>query len=364
MQNTVSKRQMVFILFVTLSTSSVVTIPKTMATSAQHGAWLTILIASLAFGAMAGLIVKLNQMNEGKMLYEYSRELTGKYVAFLIGVFYLAYFFTFSLFYCNSFDLLIKSSFLMKTPVWAMLLAGMPVYGVIAYKGIRNLGRLAEIIGLVFLVVTVILFISMLLQGTFSFILPLYNPADTGKYLIALKDTIEQFIGIEVLLVIPFIKAEKKMAKTAVLALIGFGLFYILDVYGCYAMIGMDEIVYHRFPLVDAIRLVEYQKIEFLQRLDIVYDTIGFMRVFLGKSALYLVIVELLCKMLPKVKRIVIVVIVGAAVTLASVVTIGIKDIMPKLVTMLSVGGIVAAFLIPLMLLVISKVKKNAQKNS
>ena len=364
MQNTVSKRQMVFILFVTLSTSSVATIAKTMATSAQHGAWLTILIASLVFGGMAGLIIKLNQMNEGKMLYEYSRELTGKYVAFLIGLFYLAYFFTFSVFYCDSFDLLIKSSFLMKTPVWAMLLAGMPIYGVIAYKGIRNLGRLAELIGLIFLVVTVILLVSMLLQGTFSFVLPLYNPADTGKYLLALKNTIEPFIGIEVLLVIPFIKGDKKMAKTAVFALIGIGLFYILDVYGCYAMIGMDEIVYHRFPLVDAIRLVEYQKIEFLQRMDIVYDTIGFMRVFLGKSVLYMVIVELLCKMLPKAKRILIVVIVGAAVTLASLATIGIKDIISKLISILSTGGIAAAFVIPMMLLVISKVKKNAQKNS
>jgi spore germination protein (amino acid permease) len=301
-------------------------------------------------------------MNEGKMLYEYSQKLTGKFIAVIIGLFYLVYFFTFSLYYCNTFDLLIKSSFLLKTPVWAMLIAGMPIYGVIAYKGIRNIGRLAEIIGILFLLVALVLFVSMLIQGTFSFVLPLYYPPDTGKYLLSLKDAIEPFLGIEVLLVIPFFKKNKKTAKTAVFAIIGIGLFYILDVYGCYAMIGMDEIVYHRFPLVDAIRLVEYPDIEFLQRLDVLYETIGFMRVFVGKSMLYLVIVELLCKMMPKAKRVFIVIMVGLAITVASLSTNNITNILKTLASILIIGGIAAAFVIPLMLLMIAKVKMNAKK--
>jgi hypothetical protein len=238
----------------------------------------------------------------------------------------------------------------------------MPIYGVIAYKGIRNIGRLAEIIGILFLLVALVLFVSMLIQGTFSFVLPLYYPPDTGKYLLSLKDAIEPFLGIEVLLVIPFFKKNKKTAKTAVFAIIGIGLFYILDVYGCYAMIGMDEIVYHRFPLVDAIRLVEYPDIEFLQRLDVLYETIGFMRVFVGKSMLYLVIVELLCKMMPKAKRVFIVIVVGLAITVASLSTINITNILKTLASILIIGGIAAAFVIPLMLLMIAKVKMNAKK--
>lgn len=363
MQNTVNNRQMAFMLFIALSTSSVATVAKTMAISAGHGAWLTLLIESIIFGAMAAVIVKLNQFNEGKTLYEYSRLLTGKYVAFLIGIFYIAHFFLFSLFLCDSFTLLIKSSFLIKTPIWAMLLVGIPIYGIIAYRGIRNIGRLSEIIGLIFLVVAIILFVSMLFQGTFSFVLPLYYPPDTGKYLLSLKDAIEPFIGIEVLLVIPFVKKSKKMSWTAMLSILGIGLFYILDVYGCYAMIGMDEIVYHRFPLVAAIRLVEYPKIEFLQRMDIVYDTIGFMRVFVGKSMLYLMSVELLCKMLPKANRLIVVIIVGAVTFIASMLTVGMPDITQIFVSILSVSCIAAAFVIPLVLFLIAKVKKN-EKNS
>jgi hypothetical protein len=204
----------------------------------------------------------------------------------------------------------------------------------------------------------------MLFQGTFSFILPLYYPPDTGKYLLSMKDAIGPFLGIEVLLVIPLIKKNKKTAKTAALAIIGIALIYILDVYGCYAMIGMDEIVYHKYPLVDAIRLVEYPKIEFLQRLDIVYDTIGFMRVFVAKSIMYLVIVELICKMLPKANRIVVVVIVGVAVTLASLLTVEMPNFIDTMVSILSISGIAAAFVIPLLLLLVTKVKKNAKKSN
>lgn len=363
MRNTVTNRQVVFIMFITISTSSIVTVAKTMAISAGHGAWFTLLLASLIFGSVAAVIVRLNQLHEGKTLYEYSREIVGKFPAFVIGLFYLAYFFLFSLQLCNSFNQVIKTGFLMKTPVWAMLLAGMPIYGTIAYRGIRNIGRLAELVGLSFLVVAIILFVSMLFQGTFSFALPLYYPPDTGKYLLSLKDAIEPFLGVEVLLLIPLTKKNKKMSRTAMLSVLGMGLFYILDVYGCYVMIGMDEIVYEKFPLVSAIRLVEYPKIEFLQRMDIIYDTIGFMRVFVGKSVLYLMIVELLCKMLPKASRLILVIVVGAAIFFASVMTSRIPDILRTFTSILSMGGIATVFVIPLLLLLITKVKKH-EKNS
>lgn len=363
MQNTVTNRQMAFVLFITISTSSVSLLAKTMALSAGHGAWITLLLASLIFAAITALIVKLNQLNEGKTLYEYSQALVGKQVGLLIGLFYVAYFFLFSLYYCNSFSVLVKANFLAKTPVWAMLLAGMPVYGTIAYKGIRNIGRLAEIIGLVFLVVTVILFVSMLFQGTFSFILPLFNASDIGKYFLALKDTAEPFLGIEVLLIIPFLKKNKRAPKVAFFSILGIGLFYILDVYGCYAMIGIDEIVHHNFPMVAAIRLLEYPKIEFLQRMDIAYDTIGFMRVFVGKSMLYLALVELLCKMLPKAKRIAVVLVVGAAVLFASIVIFPIPNITQIFKTALSVCSLAAMVAIPLVLLLITKVKNREKSN-
>ena len=215
MQNTVTNRQMVLLLFVTLSTSSVATIAKTMALSAGRGAWLTILLMALVFGALAAMMVHLNKMFDGKTLLEYSRELTGGFAGTVIGLFYLVYFFVFSVFYCNSFTSLVQADFLLKTPAWGLLVAGMPVYGLIAYKGIRNAARLAEIVGVLFFLVSVILLVSMMIEGTFSYVLPLFNISEIGKYIRALKEAAEPFLGIELLLLIPFMKKDDKTKKRA-----------------------------------------------------------------------------------------------------------------------------------------------------
>jgi Na+/proline symporter len=67
--------------------------------------------------------------------------------------------------------------------------------------------------------------------------------------------------------------------------------------------------------------------------------------------------------MLPKANRIVVVVIVGAAVTLASLLTVEMPNFVDTMVSILSISGIAAAFVIPLMLLLVTKVKKNDKKS-
>ena len=146
--------------------------------------------------------------------------------------------------------------------------------------------------------------------------------------------------------------------------MIAIGLFYILDVFGCYAEIGLNEIVYHTYPLIDAIRLVEYKAIEFFQRVDILYMTFGFVRTFIGKAVVYVAIVEYLCKILPKANRMVIVVSTGVVIYFASILTLGIKDISDILRVVLGYTGVMASFLIPVTLTIIAKVKKHGKKGA
>ena len=57
MTNTITNRQMAFILFLTLTCYTIVTISKDMAESAGTGSWLTILVTALIFGLVAMGIV-------------------------------------------------------------------------------------------------------------------------------------------------------------------------------------------------------------------------------------------------------------------------------------------------------------------
>ena len=362
--NTITNRQMVFILFLTITSITIITLPKDMAVCAGNGFWIPILVTAFVFALFTILIVKLNMMFQGKMLFDYSVEIIGKKTAVILAVFYIAYFLTVSVFLCTSYSNMVHYNFLLKTPQWAELMIGVPLFGYIAYKGVTNVARIFAYLGPVILVMLVIFFATMLIEGRIERILPFYVPSEAGKYISCLKDTPIAFLGFEVLTVIPFTKKNKKAAKTAFLTIIGVGFFYILAVAGTIMMLGINEIVYHNNPLIDAVRLIQYPEIEFLQRVDLLYEVFGFMGVFASKSIVYLAVVEYTCRLLPKVKRIVPVIAAGIIILTTSVLTVNIKDIAKIFSGIITIAGFAAALFIPGILLLIAKVKKRAGKNT
>jgi spore germination protein (amino acid permease) len=371
MRPIVTNRQIVLILYITIITTSVINVAKMQAISSGHGAWIPLLITGVLFGIMASIIVSLNKQFEGDTLFEYSGKIAGKFVgrsagkfvAYLLAIIYTLYFMVYSSYYCITFFQLIKANILTQSPEWALLLISMPFLGFIAYKGFTNTGRLAELVGIVYLIVSLILFVTMFVQGRINYILPLYVKSETGRYFAAIKGTMGQFVGISLLTLIPIKKSDKKIGKVAFWTMIGIAVFYIMDVYGCYAMIGLDEIKHYNYPLVDAIRLVEYKKIEFFQRVDITYQTIGFIRVFVAKGIIYMAVVEYLCKIFSKAKRLVIVIITGFLLYTTDIIALGIPDIRAKLFMIRTYYAYAVCFIIPLALLMMAKVKKNGKKN-
>lgn len=364
MRQTVNNRQLVFVLFITLITTSVINVAKAQAISAGHGAWLPLLCTGLMYGGMAVVFVSLNKMFEGDTLFECSGKIIGKFGSYIVAIVYIFFFIIFSSYYCITFFQMVKADFLPQTPTWFLLLVSMPFLGFFAYKGIMNSGRLAELVGIIYLLVSLILFITMLIQGKITNILPLFIRSETGQCFAAIKDTMSNFLGISLLSLIPVSKADKNVSKVVFFTLIGITLFYILDVYGSYAMIGMDEIKHYNYPLIDAIRLVEYKKIEFFQRVDITYQTIGFIQIFVAKGIVYLAIVEYICKLFPKAGRLLIVILSGIFLYSIDIIALGVPKISNKLFALRTYYSIVVSFIIPGALLIMAKVKKNGKKSS
>ena len=57
------------------------------------------------------------------------------------------------------------------------------LFGFVVNKGITNIGRLFEILGTLYLIITLALCFLMLTQGTLENILPLYNPNEGKQFL-------------------------------------------------------------------------------------------------------------------------------------------------------------------------------------
>ncbi len=360
MKNAATNRQIFFFLILTLTTYTLINIPKVMAQHAGRAAWPPILLASVIFALFAVIIVRLGIKFPGKMLFDYSQEIVGKFLAYVLSIYFVLYFLTVSIFLNIQLASVLKAEFFPKTPTWATLVAGMAVFGCIAYKGVNSIARFFEIIGPVFLFTAISVHLIMMTQGNLSSILPLFQPSQILKYVTAAKETILSFLGIELLMVIPLASENsRKTTRTVFFSLLFIGLFYMLVVETSIAILGYNDIQNYNYAVIEAIKLIDNPVLE---RFDILYLTVGFAGLIAGVSAVYLGLVEYVCKIFPKMNRKIVVLLCGVLIVVISLIGQAAKDSETFFEGVIPVAGLVSAFLIPALLLLIAKVRHLGQK--
>ncbi|HOF99938.1 MAG TPA: GerAB/ArcD/ProY family transporter [Clostridia bacterium] len=365
MKNSVSNRQMSLILLLVLTAVTIIGLPGIMARSAGYGSWFTLILTSVPFAISALMIVSLNKKFQGEVLFDYSKKLVGKVGSYILGVFFLLYFLYLSSYLCASMTNILVANFFVHTPQWFIVLLSIPFYGYSAYKGITPVARVCEVFGSVFLVVTLISYIMMFMQGEVNHILPLYVPEDTVTYLSAIKRAVPSFLGVEVLTLIPLDgKSRKRAPWVAFFAVLGIGLYYALNVESSIMMNGMSEIRNEDNALITAIRQVQIPALSFFERLDLLYLTVGFSGLFAAKTIVMLAVMEYGCKLLPNVKRLYIALGVMLAVFLGDLYAFGKGYFGEFFETFCLTAGPVASFGIPALLLILAKVKGYGKKTS
>lgn len=360
MKSYITNRQMFFLLLLTLTSYTVISIPKVIAENVGTGGWLTLMIASLFFAAFVSLIVRLNNAFPGLMLYEYSQQIVGKILAYVLALYFLAYFLVVSVYLNMQLASVLKAEFYPRTPQWAMLIASVLVFGYVAYRGVNGVARFFEVIGTVFLITAVGVHVVMLLQGNLQEIRPFFRASQLKDYLLGTKDVIISFLGIEILTIFPFDgkRAGRSMA-TACLTVLLIGLFYSFVVETCIMMQGMKATANYSFALIEAIKLIDNP---ILERFDILYLTVGFAGLVAGICGVYLAMVEYAIRLFGKVNRFFIVVGVGLAIIGLSLAAQAIKPAEAVLESVLTVAGLIAAFVIPSVLFLIVKVRGLGKK--
>ena len=354
---------MFFILLLTLAGVTTVSLPRTMAQEAGVGSWFTLLLSAVLYAIPASIILALNRIFRGEVLYDYSKRLVGKFGTFLLGIFYMLYFLFVAGFLCGNMANILSGNFFPNTPPLGIILIGVPFYAYTAYKGIRTVARFCEIVGVLFITIAIIIHIAMLTQGELNYIQPFFVPEDTLSYFKAIPATITSFLGIEVMTLIPIAQQDRKKApKVAFFVILVIGLFFILVVESSIMMIGMNEIKNNNNALISAIRHIEIPALSFFERMDVFYLTIGFLGMYCTKTIALFSAIEYACKILPKVKRIIIVIAVSAFMVLIDVIYFSNEGFVKFFKIFFLSAGNAAATGIPLILLILAKVKGHAYK--
>lgn len=353
----ITNRQLFFMLFMTLTTSTTIEIARGMAQTAGRTGWIPILVGALLFGVAAWIIAKLNTLHRGKVFFDYTRNIAGKFAPYLLGTYYLLYFLLIGIYLKMKYLGILSSNFLPKTPQFEMLFFSMVLFAYVAYKGLTNIARLLEIYGALFLGITTLICVNMMVQGMSQNILPLYNPNDVKQFAGAMVRVILPYGGIEVLFIVPFTQVNKKATKVAFLSLLAVGVFYVLIVESTIMILGINNTIAFNDPFIEAIKVADAPVIE---RLDVFYLTFGLTSLFSGMIIVFTAAVEFACKLFPKIKRALVVVTLALILYIVTLFALGIQDSTDILDGLLSYLIVISGFAIPFILIVLVKIKKRA----
>lgn len=164
------------------------------------------MISSIVFGISVVIITKLNNMFLGKVFFDYSQKVVGKFFTYAIAVYYILSFLVTGVYLKLKLVGVLTSNWLPNTPEPVFLVFGIALFAFVANKGITNMARLFEIYGISFIIVTVGICVLMLTDGEKYNILPVFNSSEIVGYPKAMKELIVPFGGAEILFIIPFTK--------------------------------------------------------------------------------------------------------------------------------------------------------------
>ncbi|WP_176461972.1 GerAB/ArcD/ProY family transporter [Anaeromicrobium sediminis] len=363
MNESLTNRQIAFIIFGIVVGYGVLGLPKNVTENAGTGGWFSLLMATGITIIFTYMITYLGYVHEHKTIYEYSNMLVGKYITFIFMLIYIIYYFMLFTMIIRMASEAIKLTVLIKTPVWALCSLFLSVVYYAVIKRLEVIGRICEIYGLIIIIGYIVIHLAVSTQGKLINLKPFFVVEDIQSYLKATLVTIFPFLGIEILTIISFDKKKnnKRIFKYTAL-MVGFiGILYILIVESCISVMGVDGIVHYKDALFATIRRVDIKSLEFLERIDGIFLIIWIMGMFCTASIEAYGSIFLMSKWFKNIHFNLLAFIVILLSFIVCHIPKTVNDV-EKIMDYLSYGTLVAAGFIPATLFLITKVKKYDKK--
>lgn len=353
----ITNRQMFFIMLLVISAFRTIDIPQMAAITMGRSGWSVVFIYAVPFSLIAVMVTKLNNMFMGMTLFEYGEILLGKVLRCILCVLFILYYFSVLVYLNENIAKLITMNFLPKTqPVFTLGLA-IALFGFIVYRGTETMARLFELMGVMYLAVTLLLCLLMLTQSEPENILPVYNPDEWKQFLSALLMFGTVFGGMENLLLIPFTNKNKKAPRTAFFSIWAIALLFVLIAEGSIGMLGVNNAMVYNDTFIEAVKLTNAPVIE---RPDILYITVSLASLFAILTVLIHSTVEILSRMFFAAKRGLLVLIVCASSYAASLIVLGIPAYNPAFKKILPALVLFFAGAVPTLLYLTAVIKKKS----
>ncbi|AKN31411.1 spore gernimation protein [Clostridium carboxidivorans P7] len=358
MNNFFTNRQISVMLYSIVIGYSIINIPKDVAEVAGTGAWFSLLIATIIFVLTTYIITYLQYTYEEKTLCEYSEMLVGKFITNLFLIIYLVYFFGFFTMITRRYAETIKAVLLNKTPSIFIIILFYIVIGYGMTKGINVIARMCEIYVPINIIGSILINYLLISKGRVVNLKPLFFVEDIKTYIQALSSTILPFMGIEILLFMPVNRVKNKNVFRYTMLMVGFiGILYTYIVESTISVVGVELVVLIRSTVLSTLKGVDIYSLDIIRRLDGFYIIIWTINIVCAISLWGYGVSFIISKKFKSIKYNYIVIIMIFISFIASQIPKTVDQIR-AIIKYNSYLGIVVCWVIPIILFIITKVKK------
>ncbi|MCM3786292.1 spore germination protein [Neobacillus mesonae] len=260
--------------------AGILTLPRTMAKAVgTPDVWISLLVSSTIIFAAGIIIARLCMRFPGKTIFQFTSEITGKWIAYLIGFAIISYFITISAFEIRVMAEVTRLYLLEGTPVWAYVMVFMWVGFYLVLGGVNSLARLYEII----LPITLIIFVVVILLSFRLFDINNLRPVlgmGIMPVIKGIKPSLLSFTGFEAMLVVTaFMKNPNKGVKAVVYGISVPLVIYLITLVMVIGGLSLDGTVTKTWPTLDLLRSFEAEGLIF-ERFESLLLVIWIMQIF------------------------------------------------------------------------------------
>ncbi len=260
-------RQLFFLLFIMRTTIVISFLPVLTTADARQDAWIAAIISFFTSAAAVYFVARLAVTFPNMSIVEYSQKLIGVIPGKLLVLTYLWLFLFIAGTDSRLYGEVIRSGFLPEMPM-VIIIGSMVLLAVmVVYSGLEPLGRMADIIFPIFVLMILGSLLFPLIQADFTNLQPVLSRGWSPVFLASVTPTaiIAQYSTLTML--VPSLTQPEKTMQAALWSLFFSSLVLVFFALVVVAVIGVDGGARATFPVFKMIRAVRIS--DFLERIEV-----------------------------------------------------------------------------------------------
>ncbi len=259
-------RQLFYLLFIMRTTIVISFLPVLTAGEAERDAWLAAIISLFTSAVVIYMIARLAIAFPRQSIIQYSQALLGPVLGKMISLIILGMFLHMAGTDLRIYGEVIKTGFLTETPLVVVLGLMSLLAAMVVYAGLEPLGRAADIIFPVFLLMILGSLLAPIWETDFQNLQPVLYAGWSPVLAAAIAPTVITTQYINIAMLTPSVEEPRKVLKTALLSIVAVSIVLVLFAVVVVAVLGAESGARSLFPVFKMIRAVRVS--EFLERIE------------------------------------------------------------------------------------------------